>query len=466
MRPRHSARVPAAALCAVAVLAAPPPPARAHRAPGRTSPEVLWKAYPLGQARGTAAAGRPAPARPVPVSPSRGQAPARAARAAAVTASGRPSSRRGADGGGTGPLPILLAAAAAAATALLLLRRRPHAAPRLAGARHWRARLAAPVAPLRVAGPVAAMGGGPRWARPPRRPPASGGGSPAAAPASGSLIPPDPSAPWIAEVAWSQEGASARFAVQAHSADARTTTELARSGPLDWPPAGAAAVAGLQQAVEELAAALAAAGWTPQAPGAAWYARRFAWAPVAGADPGSPQAETADEPPAERAPARPAQPAEAGRRAPVPVPDPAVEPDPGPPSPRGPARPSAVAAARDSRSWRERRRWPAGADRLWRCELTWKSGVRRGRFQLIAHEPGAGRHVIAESPWLAEPLLADADPRYEAARSAAHGLAAAAQAAGWRRIAPGPRWYSARFTWPGAGAPPLSLPDDPGASTS
>jgi hypothetical protein len=100
--------------------------------------------------------------------------------------------------------------------------------------------------------------------------------TPVAAAAAGA--PPNTHLAWTAEIEWRQINGTARFRVIARGPD---TVTLAQSPPLEWPPSGPAAVQATTDAAEELAATLAAAGWKALPPGRAWYAKRFAWEPVA-----------------------------------------------------------------------------------------------------------------------------------------------------------------------------------------
>ena len=116
--------------------------------------------------------------------------------------------------------------------------------------------------------------------------PAAGAPSPATpvAAAAPEGLPPDPRLAWTAEIEWRQIEGDSRFCVIARGAG---TVSVAQSPPLEWPPDGPAAVQAITDAAEELAATLAAAGWTALPPGRAWYAKRFAWEPVA-AEPAQP----------------------------------------------------------------------------------------------------------------------------------------------------------------------------------
>ena len=116
--------------------------------------------------------------------------------------------------------------------------------------------------------------GGPRDAdEPPRReaPPMT----PAIAPAPPGS-PPDPRLVWAAEIEWRHADDESRFCVIARGAG---TVEIAHSPPLDWPPEGPTALQAVTDAANDLAAMLVAAGWQPQPPGDAWYAKRFSWEP-------------------------------------------------------------------------------------------------------------------------------------------------------------------------------------------
>ena len=100
-----------------------------------------------------------------------------------------------------------------------------------------------------------------------------------AAPHRPPAAPPDPRRAWSAEVTWAFSGSEPRFAAVARSEQHEDPSVIAESPPLQWPPAGPAAVQALTEAVAELERALLAAGWTALEPGSAWYARRFGWKP-------------------------------------------------------------------------------------------------------------------------------------------------------------------------------------------
>ena len=117
--------------------------------------------------------------------------------------------------------------------------------------------------------------------------------SPAAPRATGAA-PPDRRLAWTAEIEWRHADGESRFCVIARGPG---TVTLAQSPPLEWPPAGPAAVQAMTDAAETLSATLAAAGWKALPPGHSWYAKRFAW------EPGT--AEPTEAAPVEPAPARP-----------------------------------------------------------------------------------------------------------------------------------------------------------------
>ena len=100
--------------------------------------------------------------------------------------------------------------------------------------------------------------------------------------------------------------------------------------------------------------------------------------------------------------------------------------------------------------------WPAGSDRLWRCELRWDSGVVNSRFEAVAYEPGSERRTrqvgsSATFKWL---MMADPNPAANEYRKELRQLAGALQAAGWDHVGRGAKWYAARFVWRRDGAPP------------
>jgi hypothetical protein len=220
-------------------------------------------------------------------------------------------------------------------------------------------------------------------------------------------VPPDPQRPWTAEVDWAGSGTTARFTVLARSGEQDEATVVAQSAPLAWPPTTPSTFQALTDAVAELERALLYAGWTPLSPGSAWYAKRFAWKPAVVERPAP---RVVDEPRSER-----------------------------------------------ERSGRFLRRpaWAEGTDDLWRCEVRWDAGMVNSRFEVVVYEPGERRgRTIGESATFKWLMMADPDPAAEEYRAELHDLTAALAAAGWERVERGAKWYSARFVWRRAGAPP------------
>jgi hypothetical protein len=201
-----------------------------------------------------------------------------------------------------------------------------------------------------------------------------------------TMLPPDPSCRWTAELAWHQRGRSGTFAVVARSSGAAAGVVVAESGPLEWPPTSAISVQALGQGVRELEGGLAATGWRPLVPGSAWYAKRFAWEPV----------ELRVDNPFARVPA-----------------------------------------------------WPAGARGRWRSEIGWDAGWAESRFTALAYAPRRrrGRSIAASAslPWL---LMGRPDPDSAAHCEALHRLESDLERAGWEQVARGADWYSTRFSWP------------------
>jgi hypothetical protein len=94
-------------------------------------------------------------------------------------------------------------------------------------------------------------------------------------------LPPVTRQAWTAEVQWQQTEAGSFFCAVARSAAGAGAAVVARSETVEWPPDSPATVQRLTAAARELETSLVAAGWRPLPPGDAWYAKRFAWQPVA-----------------------------------------------------------------------------------------------------------------------------------------------------------------------------------------
>jgi hypothetical protein len=207
---------------------------------------------------------------------------------------------------------------------------------------------------------------------------------------------------------------------------------------LKWPPAGAAAVQGLADAVAELERALLAEGWTPLPPGPEWYAKRFAWIPVIAA--ASAHVAAHEAPVRDRR--RSASPAPAGEHE--------------------KRRTGRFRRNRPLRDYPLPFAWPPGSDRLWRSEIRWDAGVVNSRFEAVAFGPGEDRDLVvgrsAAFRWLA---MNDPDPATQKYQSELGQLRTALEAAGWEHVGRGANWYSARFVWRRTGTPPdhIELPE-------
>jgi hypothetical protein len=119
----------------------------------------------------------------------------------------------------------------------------------------------------------------------------SGGDAPEAHPVGSgpaAASPSDRHRAWTAEIEWRHTKTESRFCVIARATQGVGETAVAQSSPLEWPPTCAPSVEAMTDAVATLEASLEAAGWKPLPPGRAWYAKRFAWEPIAlvsGAEP-------------------------------------------------------------------------------------------------------------------------------------------------------------------------------------
>lgn len=225
--------------------------------------------------------------------------------------------------------------------------------------------------------------------------------------------PPDRGRSWTAEIEWREADDAARFVVVAAPAGSGRAVAIATSPPLAWPPSDSASVQALGDAAAALQSALVGAGWTPLAPGRAWYAKRFAWEPVAVAEP-----------------VRPSSP---------PAAHPLFAPGPG---------------------------WPEGTADRWRCEIDWNAGWSRSRFRALTYAPGARRgREIKASRWLRWLLMAEPDPSQDEHRRELESLAAALTEGGWEPIGTGADWYATRFCWAGDG-PPGDAPPVPRVEAS
>ena len=372
-------------LLAGAVVMPLPAAAAQDRTPTPSARE-LWDAYPLRQdpTATPEPPARPASAgRPVP------------------SASVRPASARtpAPDDGGT-PFVVLSATALAALAGALVVRRRRSRPP------------PAPVLPLLTAVATTAA-----FSDRPRQPRLTalagdardGPGRPRdeERPAQ-DLRPPAPAQAWTAELEWRNDGDGPRFCLTARPDGDGPDVRIAVSAPIEWPPPDAVAVQRLRRTVARMEAAVREAGWAPLPPGEAWYAKRFAWAPVA-------------EPASAPAPAPPR------RRLFGPQPD-----------------------------------WPPGTEGAWRCEIRWRAGYVNSRFTVVARGPGRrGTTTVCSSETFKWLIMGDPDPPSPEFRDAVEQLDEQLTAAGWERSGTGRDWWELRYVWRGDGPPPLELEPAP-----
>ena len=110
-----------------------------------------------------------------------------------------------------------------------------------------------------------------------------------------------------------------------------------------------------------------------------------------------------------------------------------------------------------------RRALPADLEVAWTAEVEW----RDGRFSVVARRAGSAvADVLAESAPVAWPPAGAAE--VQALTDAQRGVEAALADAGWKPLAPGDAWYSARFVWepaaPAAPSAPAPAPAPASAS--
>jgi hypothetical protein len=284
--------------------------------------------------------------------------------------------------------------------------------------------------------------------------------------------PPDPEVRWTAAVEWRATDRQPRFAVLATADEGSETIEIATSEPVRWPPAGPDDVAALNAVVAGLEQALLGAGWSALAPGDAWYAKRFAWAPAKASGPER-QAPPATPLPAVNPPGQFRRGETAGpaaRRTGPPRQSLAAQPQPQPQArgrrPGPPARPAPAAgeAVEESGAGRfvRRRPWPEETDNLWRCEIKWDAGYKTSRFTATMRRPGARRgQVVAASEPFKWMLMAEPTEDGAEYRAALDALVRALRTAGWERIDSGSEWWAERFVWRGDEPPPEHVEAEP-----
>lgn len=278
---------------------------------------------------------------------------------------------------------------------------------------------------MTAGGPVSGEPADDRW--PARRDPQGGppGGDPDAGPdrAADPLPPPEGDRAWDAEIKWWQRSGRAHFVVMAR-AEGERSRAIARSATLRWPPTRPDEIGDLTGAADELAERLLSAGWVAGEEGPAWYQRRFTWTteqPLEG-DVLQDDPETAGDLLHE-------DPRIAGTVPTAPVAPAATR-------PTRPARPARTAA------------WPAWTEELTRCQIEWRPGYRRSRFEVVLRTPGTRRgEVMGTSAPFKWTFMNPADGRDPEQVAAVSRLRAALLERGWEEVAPGRAWYARRFVW-------------------
>jgi hypothetical protein len=112
-----------------------------------------------------------------------------------------------------------------------------------------------------------------------------------------------------------------------------------------------------------------------------------------------------------------------------------------------------------TRSQAQRRRFtPATASSLWTCEIVWRPGPGRGRFQAVIGLPdGRTRPVVAESKGVPWPPKDVGKPPTRELEAALGSLVASIVAAGWEPVQSAGAWSERRFVWRHDGEPPTKL---------
>ena len=99
--------------------------------------------------------------------------------------------------------------------------------------------------------------------------------------------------------------------------------------------------------------------------------------------------------------------------------------------------------------------WPDGAEDLWRCEITWRSGYLRSEFRVVASAPGSKRRIaVASSPSFRYLFKDPAEVPVPEFAARVHALGTTLEEQGWTGVPRGGRWYSFRYVWRRDGAPP------------
>ena len=359
----------------------PPPAAAAQDRTPTPSASELWEAYPLQQ--------DPTATAEATVRPTSARQPVTGGSARTASAPARAPDDDGM------PFVLIAATGLAALGGAFLVRRRRFARPPATLAMPLRA----------VAATTAAMS---ERSRQPRLTALAGEGGGRDGPGdeerpAQDLRPPDPAQAWTAELEWRGDGDGPRFCVTARPDGDGPEVRIAVSAPIEWPPPDAVSVQRLRRTVARMEAAVHEAGWAPLPPGEAWYAKRFAWTPVAGS---------------------------------------VSEPEPAP----------------SRRLFEPQPPWPQGSEQLWRCEIRWRAGYVNSRFAVVARKPGRRATTTVSSSktfkWL---IMGDPDPPSPEFRNAVESLDEQIMAAGWEPAGFGRDWWELRYVWRGDGPPPLEL---------
>jgi len=101
---------------------------------------------------------------------------------------------------------------------------------------------------------------------------------------------------------------------------------------------------------------------------------------------------------------------------------------------------------------------PATASSVWTCEIAWKPGHVRSRFQAVMTSPGdRTRRVVAETKGVRWPPRDVRKPPTRELEAALGALVASVVAAGWKPVESGGPWSERRFVWRREGEPPIKL---------
>jgi hypothetical protein len=100
----------------------------------------------------------------------------------------------------------------------------------------------------------------------------------------------------------------------------------------------------------------------------------------------------------------------------------------------------------------------AAADTPWTCEIAWKTGHMRSRFQAVIVTPDdRKRRIVAESNGLRWPPKDVRNPPTRELEAALETLIASIEATGWEPVQSPGSWSERRFVWRRPGEPPTML---------